>query len=128
MEEPRPSAPDPVPVHHVEVRRRESSAPSPVHAISNTRFALAFGVAALSDMVSVVTEIVPPVQWIIDIVTAALLFVLLGKKWQILPGLVAEAVPGLAAFPFWVLVVGAVFMMRPKGQSPDSREDAGTSA
>jgi len=34
--------------------------------------------------------------------------VILGWRWPLLPGLVAEAIPGVAAFPVWVLVVAAV--------------------
>ncbi len=49
----------------------------------------------------------PPVQWVADLVTAILLFMVLGRQW-ILPGLIMEAIPGLYVFPFWVLVVGAV--------------------
>jgi len=45
------------------------------------------------------------VQWTVDLITASLLFLVLGRRWAILPGLVAEAIPGLAAFPVWVLVV-----------------------
>jgi hypothetical protein len=73
-----------------------------------TRLALAFLVAAASDIVSYGTEFVPPVQWAVDIVTALLLFVILGLRWVLLPGLVAEAIPGVAAFPWWVLVVASV--------------------
>ena len=70
-----------------------------------TRFAAAFGIAALSDALSFWTEFVPPVQWTVDLLTAALLFLVLGRRWAILPGLVAEAIPALAVFPVWVLVV-----------------------
>jgi hypothetical protein len=48
---------------------------------------------------------VPPVQWTVDLITAALLFLILGRRWAILPGLVTEAIPALAVFPVWVLVV-----------------------
>jgi hypothetical protein len=77
-------------------------------APSKTRLALAFLVAAASDAVSYGMAWVPPVQWVIDLVTALLLFGLLGRRWALLPGLVAEAIPGVAAFPVWVLVVAAV--------------------
>ena len=69
---------------------------------------MAFAVAAISDLLSVWLEFVPPLQWTLDILTAGLLFVLLGRQWLILPGLIAEAIPGLAVFPFWVLVVGSI--------------------
>jgi uncharacterized membrane protein YtjA (UPF0391 family) len=75
---------------------------------SKIRLALAFLVAAASDAVSYGTEWVPPVQWAVDLTTALLLFGLLGWRWALLPGLVAEAIPGVAAFPVWVLVVAAV--------------------
>jgi hypothetical protein len=51
---------------------------------------------------------VPPVQWMVDLVTALLLFGLLGWRWALLPGLVAEAIPGVAVFPVWLLVVASV--------------------
>jgi hypothetical protein len=69
---------------------------------------MAFGVATISDAVSFGLTLVPPVQWGIDLVTALLLYLLLGRKWAILPGLIAEAIPGLSIFPFWLLVVGSI--------------------
>jgi hypothetical protein len=69
---------------------------------------LAFAIAAISDLASIGAELVPPVQWSIDVVTALLLFVVLGWRWIILPGLVAEAMPGLALFPTWILVVASI--------------------
>ena len=85
--------------------QRESPAPP---ADRKKRLAVAFAVAAISDLLSVWLEFVPPLQWALDIMTAGLLFVLLGRQWLILPGLIAEAIPGLAMFPFWVLVVGSI--------------------
>jgi hypothetical protein len=72
------------------------------------RLVAAFAVAAVSDVCSAVLEFVPPLQWTLDVVTAYLLFLILGRQWMILPGLIAEAIPGLALFPFWVLVVGSI--------------------
>ena len=72
---------------------------------SRVRFALAFGVAAISDFASMVTEFAPPIQWGIDVVTAGLLFLILGRRWALLPGLLVEAIPGMGVFPVWVLVV-----------------------
>ena len=71
-------------------------------AADRKRLAAAFAVAAISDVIA------PPVQWAVDLVTALLLFLLLGRKWVILPGLIAEAIPGLNIFPFWLLVVGSI--------------------
>ena len=53
----------------------------------------------------------------VDIVTVALLFVVLGWQWLPLPGLVLEAIPGLGVLPFRLLVVGAIAVLgtpRPK--------------
>jgi uncharacterized membrane protein YtjA (UPF0391 family) len=84
--------------------------PRPATAVkpSKLRLALAFLVAAASDAVSYGTAWAPPVQWVVDLTTALLLFGLLGRRWALLPGLVTEAIPGVAAFPVWVLVVAAV--------------------
>jgi hypothetical protein len=77
---------------------------------SRKRVALAFLVAAVSDLFSFWLEMLPPVQWAIDLGTAALLFLILGRRWAILPGLVAEAIPGLAMLPWWVLVVLSIVL------------------
>ena len=74
------------------------------------RLAAAFAVAALSDILSFGLEFVLPLQWALDFVTAFLLFLILGRRWAILPGLVAEAIPGLGVFPVWVLVVLSIFL------------------
>jgi hypothetical protein len=85
--------------------RRDEPAPA---ADRKRRLAMAFAVAGISDVLSVWLEFVPPLQWTLDVVTAGLLFLILGRQWLILPGLIAEAIPGLALFPFWVLVVGSI--------------------
>jgi len=72
------------------------------------RLAAAFAIAAVSDVLSVWLEFVPPMQWTLDLITALLLFLMLGRQWAILPALVAEAIPGLALMPAWVLVVGSI--------------------
>jgi hypothetical protein len=68
----------------------------------------AFAIAATADALSFFVALAPPVQWLIDITTAVLLFVALGWRWILLPGLIMEAIPGLYVFPFWVLVVAAI--------------------
>ena len=75
---------------------------------SRSRLGLAMAIAIASDLASVWLEFVPPMQWTLDIATAGLLFLTLGRQWAILPALVAEAIPGIAMFPAWVLVVIAV--------------------
>jgi hypothetical protein len=49
-------------------------------------------------------------QWLIDLATAGLLFLILGRRWAILPGLVAEAIPGMGVFPVWILVVLSIIV------------------
>ena len=75
---------------------------------STKRLTLAFTIAALADVCSFFLALTPPVQWAVDLVTALLLFVVLGWQWILLPGLIMEAIPGFYVFPFWVLVAGAV--------------------
>jgi len=79
-----------------------------VRVADTKRLLAAFAVAAISDGLSFWLVIAPPIQWAVDVVTALLLFFLLGRKWVILPGLIAEAIPGLNIFPFWLLVVGSI--------------------
>jgi MFS superfamily sulfate permease-like transporter len=71
---------------------------------------LAFTVAALADGLAVFLTLAPPMEWAVDLVTAIVLFMVLGWQWILLPGLIMEAIPGLYILPFWVLVVGAVAM------------------
>ena len=77
-------------------------------ASRNTRLTLAFVVALISDGLSIWLEFAPPLQWGLDIGTALTLFLILGRQWLLLPPLISEAIPGLAVFPAWVLVVGSI--------------------
>ena len=80
----------------------------PVPRHSRKALAIAFAVAAISDVLSFATVIATPVQWALDLATAMLLFLVLGRRWAILPGLIAEAIPGMGVFPVWILVVASV--------------------
>ena len=84
--------------------------PSHVRRPSRKLLALALAVAAASDVLSFAVDLVLPLQWAIDMVTAFLLFLILGRRWAILPGLVAEAIPGVGIFPVWVLVVVSIIL------------------
>jgi hypothetical protein len=75
---------------------------------SKKRLVLAFAVAGISDAICAFTALWPPVVWFVDIVTAILLFTVLGWHWLLLPGLIMEAIPGVGVLPFWLLVVGAI--------------------
>jgi hypothetical protein len=82
----------------------------PIKRLSRVRFAMAFGVAAVSDFLSIWLEFALPLQWLLDLGTAGLLFLILGRRWALLPGLVAEAIPGMGVFPVWVLVVLSIIL------------------
>jgi len=90
---------------------------SPVLKFSKKRLALAFAIAGTADAVGAFLTLSPPLVWVVDIVTAILLYIVLGRQWLLLPGLVMEAIPGVAVLPFWLLVVGAIAVwgtVRPK--------------
>ena len=76
------------------------------------RLALAFIVAGVSDVIGAFASLAPPIGWAVDVVTAALLFVVLGWQWLLLPGLVLEAIPGVGVLPFWLLVCSPSALMR----------------
>lgn len=78
---------------------------------SKKRLAAAFALAALSDALSLFLTFTPPLQWALDLVTALLLFIVLGWQWVMLPGLILEAIPGINVFPIWLLVVGAAALL-----------------
>ena len=106
-----PSAPS-----DLEKRSTETTATTPLK-FSVFRLALAFVVAGISDVIGAFASLAPPIGWTVDVVTAALLFVVLGRQWLLLPGLVLEAIPGVGVVPFWLLVVGAIAVLgtpRPK--------------
>lgn len=77
---PRPSAPA-----EAEKRSTETKASRPLK-FSVWRLALAFVIAGLSDVVGAFASLTPPIVWAVDVVTAALLFVVLGWQWLLLPG------------------------------------------
>src|ERR1700719_5292123 len=79
--------------------------PAPLKRHSRAKMAIAFGVAAVSDVLSIWLTFAPPFQWALDLATAFALFLILGRRWALLPGLIAEAIPGMGIFPWWVLVV-----------------------
>jgi len=87
---------------------RDSAIPLPAKRPSWTRIGLAFAVAAVSDILAFWAEFVPPAQWVLDAATAFALFLLMGRRWALVPGLVAEAIPGMGVFPVWVLVVASI--------------------
>jgi hypothetical protein len=87
---------------------------------SRARLAIAFAVAAVSDFLSFWTVIAAPVQWALDVGTAFVLFLILGRRWALLPGLIAEAIPGMGVFPVWILVVLSIAIYDGIKKSPKS--------
>ena len=83
---------------------------SPSNRPSRAKMAIAFGVAAVSDFLAMWTVIAPPLQVGLDVATAIILFLILGRRWALLPGLIAEAIPGMGVFPVWVLVVLSIII------------------
>jgi hypothetical protein len=100
----------PSPPSELEKRSSETTASTPLK-FSVSRLVLAFVIAGVSDVIGAFVSLAPPIGWAIDFVTAALLFVVLGWQWLLLPGLVLEAIPGIGILPFWVLVVGAIAVL-----------------
>ena len=72
--------------------------------------ALALVVAGVSDVASFAFTLVLPLQWTVDIATAIALYLIFGKRRAILPGLIAEAIPGMGVFPVWILVVISIIL------------------
>lgn len=88
-------------------------------SLSNKRLGLAFAIAAIADVLGAFVTPMPPLAWAVDLATAILLFIVLGWRWLLLPGIILEAIPGVSIMPFWVLVVVAIAVWgtaRPKLQ------------
>lgn len=72
------------------------------------RWRWALLVALVSDALGYGVALFPPVQWLLDAITAAVLLAVLGFRWPLLGALAVEVVPGLQLFPAWTLVVVAL--------------------
>jgi hypothetical protein len=72
------------------------------------RWRWALVTAVLSDALGFGVGLFPPVQWLLDAVTAGVLFAVLGFRWPLLPALAVEVVPALQLFPAWTLAVAAL--------------------
>ena len=77
-------------------------------AWKSRRWRVALLVAVLSDALGFGVALLPPVQWLLDAVTAAALLVVLGFRWPLLAALAVEVVPALELFPAWTLAVMAL--------------------
>ena len=114
METPEPRQDEPrtsivtTPMKAVTTQPLIAQASEALGGITKQRKLAALLIAAVSDAISLFAELIPPLEWALDVATGIALFAVLGWRWQLLPVLVVEAVPGLAAFPTWVLVVGVI--------------------
>lgn len=84
--------------------------------ITRPRLLAALIIAGVSDALSVWIQFVLPVQLLIDASTAVLLFIVLGWQPLLLPALIAEAIPGAATIPSWLLVVSAIVVKEERGR------------
>ena len=97
-----------------EPSKRPTSAATPLPEtlkFSKKQLALAFAIAGISDAIGAFATPLPPIVWLVDLVTALLLFMVLGRQWLLLPGLALEAIPGLGVLPLWLLVVGMIAVL-----------------
>ena len=72
------------------------------------RWRWALVTAVMSDALGFGVALLPPLQWLLDAVTAGVLFAVLGFRWPLLSALAIEVVPALQLFPAWTLVVVAL--------------------
>jgi hypothetical protein len=72
------------------------------------RWRWALLIAAGSDALGFGLVLIPPVQWLVDAVTAAALLMVLGFRWPLCGALAIEVVPVLQVFPAWTLVVATL--------------------
>lgn len=72
------------------------------------RWRWAMATAVISDAVDLGVALIPPAQLLVDVITAVVLFGVLGFRWSLLTALAVEAVPGLQLLPAWTLVVAAL--------------------
>jgi hypothetical protein len=62
-------------------------------------------IALVSDALGFAVVLVPPLQWLLDAVTAIALLMVLGFRWPLLFALAVEVIPAVELFPAWTLVV-----------------------
>jgi hypothetical protein len=62
-------------------------------------------IALISDALGFGVVMFPPLQWLLDAVTAATLLMVMGFRWPLLIALAIEAIPAIELFPAWTLAV-----------------------
>ena len=71
-----------------EPSKQPTSAGTPISRtlkFSKKRLALAFAIAGISDAIGAFATPLPPIVWVVDLGTALLLFMVLGRQWLLLP-------------------------------------------
>ena len=84
------------------------------------RWRWALLIAVVSDALGFGAVLFPPVEWLLDAVTAAALLLAIGFRWQLFLALAIEVVPALQLFPAWTLAVLAMSSLTIQS-SPDGR-------
>ncbi len=74
-------------------------------AWNSPRWRRALLIAALSDALGFGVVLFPPVQWVLDAVTAVALVLVLGFRWKLLVAMAIEVIPAIQLFPAWTLVI-----------------------
>jgi fatty acid desaturase len=88
------------------------------------RWRWAMLIAVVSDALGFGVALLPPVQWLLDAVTAAALLVALGFRWPLFAALAVEVVPAIQLFPAWTLAVLALSATTNQNASDAKRTDA----
>jgi hypothetical protein len=79
-------------------------------ALNSPGWRWALIIALLSDAIGFLVVLMPPVQWVVDAITAMVLLMVLGFRWSIFLALAIELIPAIQLFPawsLWVLTIGS---------------------
>jgi hypothetical protein len=71
----------------------------------SSRMRWALVIALVSDALGFGVVMFPPLQWLLDAVTAIALLMVIGFRWPLLIALAIELIPAIELFPAWTLVV-----------------------
>jgi hypothetical protein len=74
-------------------------------------------IALISDALGFGVALAPPLQWLLDAVTAIALLMVLGFRWPLMAALAVEVIPAIQLFPAWTLVVLAMMSSEKKKES-----------
>jgi hypothetical protein len=89
-------------------KQSESTTSGPVGS-GWIKLVLSLGIATVSDGLNLEDFAIPLIYLPVDIVTASLLFLIWGRRYELLLVLIPEAIPALNLFPTWTAVVLYLF-------------------